>query len=59
MVLNLEGDLNGLVTPVMVLLWPIAALGVTAVVRTLGTSPPIPVMAAAAALGPSRAFYRW
>jgi hypothetical protein len=38
MVLNLEGDLNGFLTPVMVLLWPIAALGVTAVARTLRAS---------------------
>ena len=50
MVLNLEGDLNGFVTPVMVLLWPIAALGVTAVARTLGGSPATRVIAAAATL---------
>ena len=50
MVLNLEGDLNGFVTPVMVLLWPIAALGVTAVVRTLSASPATRVIAAAATL---------
>ena len=31
MVLNLSGDLNGFITPVMVLLWPITALGLDAV----------------------------
>ena len=35
MVLNLSGDLNGFITSVMVLLWPLAALGATAVGRAL------------------------
>jgi Protein of unknown function (DUF2723) len=50
MVLNLEGDLNGFITPVMVLLWPIAALGVTAVARTLRAHAPIRVVVPAATL---------
>jgi Protein of unknown function (DUF2723) len=35
MVLNLTGDLNGFITPVMVLLWPVAALGVDALAKRL------------------------
>lgn len=35
MVLNLSGDLNGFITPVMVLLWPVTALGVDAVADAL------------------------
>ncbi|HMF60983.1 MAG TPA: hypothetical protein VK595_11465, partial [Vicinamibacterales bacterium] len=31
MILNISGDLSGFITPVMVFLWPIAALGVDAV----------------------------
>jgi hypothetical protein len=33
MVLNISGDLGGFITPVMVCLWPVAALGVDAVAR--------------------------
>ena len=33
MVLNLSGDLKGFITPVMILLWPFAAVGVDAIVR--------------------------
>jgi hypothetical protein len=35
MVLNLSGDLNGFITPVMVLVWPLTALGVDALSRTV------------------------
>ncbi len=37
MVLNISGDLSGFITPVMVFLWPVAALGVDAVARALRT----------------------
>lgn len=37
MVLNLQGDLKGFITPVMVFVWPFAALGVTALAEWLGT----------------------
>jgi hypothetical protein len=37
MVLNISGDLSGFITPVMVFLWPMAALGVDAVARGLRT----------------------
>ena len=37
MVLNISGDLNGFITPVMIFLWPVAALGVDAVARWLRT----------------------
>ena len=50
MVLNLEGDLAGFVTPIMVVLWPIAAFGITALARTLRASPSTRAMAPAAAL---------
>jgi hypothetical protein len=33
MVLNISGDLNGFITPVMIFLWPVAALGADAVAR--------------------------
>jgi hypothetical protein len=36
MVLNISGDLNGFITPVMIFLWPLAALGADGVVRWLG-----------------------
>jgi hypothetical protein len=35
MVVNLSGDLKGFITPVMVLLWPLAGLGIGAVSRVL------------------------
>jgi hypothetical protein len=50
MVLNLEGDLSGFVTPVMVVLWPIVAFGVTAVGRTLRSFRPTRAIAPAATL---------
>jgi hypothetical protein len=50
MVLNLEGDLNGFITPVMVLLWPIAALGATAAGQTLRDYGPTRSISAAAAV---------
>lgn len=50
MVLNLEGDLSGFVTPVMVVLWPIAAFGVTAVGRTLRAFLPTRAIVPAATL---------
>ena len=34
-VLNLQGDLKGFVTPLMVLVWPMAALGITAIAARL------------------------
>jgi hypothetical protein len=37
-VLNLSGDLSGFITPVMVLLWPIAALGIQALAEMLRAS---------------------
>ena len=35
MIVNLSGDLKGFITPVMVLLWPLAGLGIGAVRRVL------------------------
>ncbi len=35
MVLNISGDLSGFITPVMVLVWPLVALGIDAVARTV------------------------
>jgi hypothetical protein len=49
MALNISGDLKGFITPVMVLLWPFAALGVETIVRhTRSIRAPGPAIAASA-----------
>jgi MFS family permease len=37
MVLNLQGDLKGFITPMMVFLWPFTALGITAIAQALAS----------------------
>jgi hypothetical protein len=56
MVLNISGDLRGFITPLMVLVWPIAATGVEAVaqyarsIRGAGSAPAALVLASAAVM---------
>lgn len=45
MVVNMSGDLKGFITPVMVLLWPIAALGAGGFRRVLSTAGAPPLLA--------------
>ena len=50
MIVNMEGDLKGFITPVVVLLWPVAAFGLESVYVMTGRSTKAGVVAGAIAL---------
>ena len=50
MVLNLSGDLSGFITPIVVLLWPLTALGAGALVQALRAAGASTSLAAAGAM---------